>query len=141
MRKSMVKQMILVLICMAIWISSPAIGRADMEWRILKDLDLKTSPLDVASSADGQRLFILTPGEILVYSLPEEKISDRIAVGKDFDRITSHPRGDVLIITSSLDKTLQIILLEAVFKIDLTDHPFKGPKEAPVTVAVFTDYQ
>ena len=71
------------------WIPFPQIVQADLEWRIIKDLDLKTTPLDVAPSADGKWLFILTPGEILVYSFPEGKITDRIPVDKEFDRITS----------------------------------------------------
>ena len=44
-------------------------------------------------------------------------------------------------ISSSAKKALQIILLEAVYKIDVTDLPFKGPQDALVTVVVFDDYQ
>jgi hypothetical protein len=119
----------------------PEMVQADFEWRIVKDLDLKTIPLDVASSVDGQRLFILTAGEILVYSMQEERITDRIPVAGDFDRIASLPRADMITLTSREKKSLQILLLEPVFKIDLTGLPFKGPLDAAVTVAVFTDYQ
>jgi hypothetical protein len=95
----------------------------------------------VAPSSDGKWLFILTPGEILVYSFPEGKITDRIPVDKDFDRIASLPRADLVTIASSTKKALQIILLEAVYKIDVTGLPFKGPSDAAVTVIVFDDYQ
>ena len=125
----------------ASWGFSPQIVRADLEWRIVKDLDLKTPPLDVAPSADGQWLFILAPGEILVYSVQEEKVIQQIPVERDFDRIASLPRGNALTITSGAKKSLRVILLESVFKIDVTGLPFKGQKDAPVTVAVFTDYQ
>lgn len=123
------------------WTFSPQIVRADLEWRIIKDLDLKTTPLDAAPSADGQRVFILTPGEILVYSVQEGKIVDRIPVDKDFDRITSSPRANILTITSSSKKSLQTIIFNVIHRIDVTGLPFKGPPDAPVTVAVFTDYQ
>ena len=119
----------------------PQAAQAKWEWRIQKDLDLKTSPLDVAPSPDGRWLFILTPGEILVYSLTEEKITDRISVDKDFDRIASLPRPNMLTLSSSTKKNLQIVVLETVYNIDVTNLPFKGPSDAPVTVAVFTDYQ
>ncbi len=119
----------------------PQVVQAELDWSIIKDLDLKNTPLDIASSADGQWLFILTPGEILVYSTQEGKITDRIPVDKDFDRMTSLPRADMLTITSSTKKALQIITLEAVYKIDVTGLPFKGSPDASVTVAVFTDYQ
>jgi hypothetical protein len=123
------------------WTFFPEVVQADLEWRIIKDLDLKTTPLDVAPSMDGKWLFILTPGEILVYSFPEEKITDRIPVDKAFDRIASLPRADMLTIASSTKKTLQVILLEAIYRIDVTGLPFKGPSDAAVTVAVFDDYQ
>ena len=123
------------------WLSLPQIIQADMEWRTIKDLDLKTTPLDVAPSADGKWLFILTPGEILVYSFPEGKITNRIPVDKEFDRITSLPRADLLTITSSTKKTLQIILFEVINKIDVSGLPFKGPQDASVTIIVFDDYQ
>jgi len=119
----------------------PQVVQADLEWRIIKDLDLKATPLDVVSSADGRRLFILTPGEILVYSFPDGKLTDRIPVDKDFDKIASLPRGDILTITSSTKKALQLILLETVYKIDVTGSPLKGPKDALVTIVVFDDYQ
>jgi hypothetical protein len=140
MRKTMII-LVLAFLFSAGGISFPQMVQADLEWRIIKDLDLQTTPLDVASSLDGKWLFILTPGEILVYSFSEGKVSDRIPVDKEFDRITSLPRADMFTITSSTKKTLQVILFEAVYKIDVTGLPFKGSQEASVTVAVFDDYQ
>ncbi len=119
----------------------PQSVQAALEWRIIQDLDLKTTPLDIASSADGLWLFILTPGEILLYSFPEGRITDRIPVDKDFDRIASLPRPDMVTISSGAKKAVQIIVLEAIYKIDVTNLPVKGPQEARVTIVVFDDYQ
>ena len=119
----------------------PQAVQADLEWKVIKDLDLKTTPIDVTPSADGKWLFVLTPGEILVYSFAEGRITDRIPVDKDFDRIASLPRAEMITISSSAKKALQIILLEAVYKIDVTGSPFKGPPDAAVTLVVFDDYQ
>ena len=119
----------------------PQIVQADVEWRIIKDLHLETSPLDITPSNDGKWLYILTPGEILIFSISEGTISDRIPVDKDFDRIAPLPRPGFFTITSSTKKTLQVILFETIYKIDLTDLPFRGPQDALVTVAVFDDYQ
>ena len=141
MMKRMMKLLVLAFLFVAGWTFFPQIVQADLEWRIIKDLDLKTTPLDVAPSADGKWLLILTPGEILVYSFPEGKITDRIPVDKDFDRIASLPRADMFTIASSTKKALQIILFEAVYKIDVTGLPFKGPQDASVTIIVFDDYQ
>ena len=131
----------LAFLFVACWAFFPQVVQADLEWKVVKDLDLKTTPLDVTPSADGKLLFILTPGEILVYSFLEGKITDQIPVDKDFDRIASLPRANMITITSSAKKALQIILLESVYKIDVTGLPFKGPSDAAVTVTVFDDYQ
>ena len=119
----------------------PKIVQAEVEWRIIKDLKLETAPLDITLSIDGKSLFILTPGEILIFSISDGTISERIPVDKDFDRIAPLPRPGFFTITSSTKKTLQVILFETIYKIDLTDLPFRGPKDALVTVAVFDDYQ
>ena len=132
---------VLAILVMVAWASFPKMVQADVEWKVLKSLDLKATPLDVAPSMDGQRLFVLTPGEILVYSIPEGKITDHIPVDKEFDRIVSLPRGDALSISSSTKKMLQVITLESIYKIDVSGLPFKGPKDAPVTIAVYDDYQ
>ena len=129
------------ILAMAAWAFFPRAVQADVEWKVFKSLDLKATPLDVAPSMDGQRLFVLTAGEILVYSIPEGRITDHIPVDKEFDRIVSLPRGDALSISSSKKKLLQVILLENIYKIDVSGLPFKGPKDAPVTVAVYDDYQ
>jgi hypothetical protein len=52
---------------------------------------------------------------------------------------------NTLIVTSSSEKILKTIQLEFIQNIDITGLPFKGPAKgpanAPVTVAVFNDYQ
>jgi hypothetical protein len=112
-----------------------------MEWSVLKTIDLKGAPLDVAPSPDGQWIFILTPGELQTYSVQEGKVTDQIPVDKEFDRISSMPRANTLTISSSRKKTVQIVMLQPVHQIDVTNAPFKGPKDAPVTLVVFDDYQ
>lgn len=116
-------------------------AQAELEWKVLKNLDVKAAPLALAASADGRRMFILTPGEVYVYSVGEEAITDRIPVGKDFDRLAVLLQPDRLVLSSSAKKTLQVILLETVHKFDMSGLPFKGREDAPVTIAVFTEYQ
>jgi hypothetical protein len=86
-------------------------------------------------------LLILTPGEVLIFSIPEGTITDRFPVDKEFDRIAPLPRPDLLTLTSSTKNALQVIRFETIYKMNLTGLPFKGPQEASVTVAVFSDYQ
>ena len=119
----------------------PQAAHSAMEWSQIQQMDLKAQPLDVASSADGQWVYVLTPGEVHVYSVSKSKVTDRIPVDKAFDRISHSSKNNTLIITSSRKKSLRIIQIEEVQQFTFTGSPFKGPKNAPVTIAVFSDYQ
>lgn len=114
---------------------------AEIEWSAKKQVPIDAAPLDSALSEDATLMFILTPGKILVYSIAQEKVVNRIPVDKSFDRLTFSPKQNRLIVTSSSKKTLKIIQLEFVWNIDITGLPYKGQKNAPVTIAVFNDYQ
>jgi hypothetical protein len=126
---------------MASWIWVPQLVPADLEWTVEKQLNLDVSPLDISPSSDGQWIFILAPGEVLVYSVSEDRVAHRIPVDKAFDRLTHSPRTNSLILSSRSEKTLKIIQLELIHKIDISGLPFKGPEHARVTMAVFSDYE
>jgi hypothetical protein len=119
---------------------SSVIG-ADVDWTEKTDLNLEASPLDVAASSDGKWLFVLTPGQLLVYSVPENKLLKQIPVDGLFDRLTHSPKDNTLVLSSSSGKSLKFIELQLVHEFDVSGLPFKGPENAPVTVAVFGDYQ
>ncbi|KPK20892.1 MAG: hypothetical protein AMK69_23010 [Nitrospira bacterium SG8_3] len=131
----------ILLTFMISWISVFQVFAADLELTERKQLSLDVSPLDIAASADGQWLFILTPGEIIVYSAFEDKISKGIPIDKGFDRLTHSARDNALILSSRSEKAVKIIQLELIHQFDNSGLPVKGPENAPVTVAVFGDYQ
>ena len=114
---------------------------AQVEWTISEQLDLKTPPEDMCASADGKWLYILSAGEIAVYSFSENKIVNRIAVDKAFDKMIYLQAKNALAVTSRSGKTVQIIQLEEVHQFDISGLPLQGAKRAPVTLAVFSDYQ
>lgn len=120
---------------------APQLLQASMDWRVIKEIDLKDQPLDIATALDGKTLFILVPGEVLVQDMKTFNISQRISVGKGFDRLTHSPRNNALILSSSTTKTLKVIQLERIHQFDFSGLPFLGPEEAPVIIAVFSDYQ
>jgi hypothetical protein len=122
-----------------VWITQPS--ATNLDWEVINQIKLEAAPLDVATSADGGWVFVLTQGEVLVYSTLEEKVVSRIPVDKIFDMLTHSAINNTLILGSGSGKTLKIIQLEVIHTIDISGLPFKGPEHAPITIAVFGDYQ
>jgi protein-disulfide isomerase len=123
-------------------LSLAGFGYGQTDWEVRRSFDLQdATPLDVELSARGKWVFVLTDkGEILVYA-GSGKLKDRILVGTSIDGIEPGPVDDVLLISSREKKTLEAITVDLAQTINITDSPFKGPAEAPVTVVVYTDFQ
>ncbi len=114
---------------------------ASVEWGIQKTLRMEKSALDVAVSLNGKWIFVLTDqGNILIYSA-DGKLKDKIDVGNHVDQIKVGQRENILFLNSRKHKTVQIIALDFIQHIDVSGSPFKGPADAPVVIAVFSDFQ
>ena len=115
--------------------------KGEVEWDVKETLKLESPPVDLAVSLNGRYLFVLTDqGSILIYS-GDGKLEDKILVGRQVDGIKVGPEEDVLLLTSKKNRTVQIVLLEFIKDIDVSNSPFKGPADAPVEIAVFSDFQ
>ena len=114
-------------------------GNSEIEAR--KQLDLEGKPLDIGASLDGEKLFILVEGKVLIYSIVQGEILDSIPVAREFDRLSVPGKDNVIALSSSSGKRVEIIRYKTLHKIDISGLPFKGPENAPVTIAVFSDYQ
>jgi DNA-binding beta-propeller fold protein YncE len=113
-----------------------------VEMQIHRTLEIDAEPVDVSLSPDGKRLFVLTDkGDLLIYSSSTGKLADKIEVGQQVDQITVGPKGDVLILKSRQNKTVQVITLDFIQKINVSGSPFKGSENAVVAVAVFNDFE
>ena len=125
------------LIVLTLFASSPA----TVEWDVLKTFRLEKAPLDVAVSNNGRYIYVLTEeGIIYIYSTDGSQ-KEKIAVGKSIDGIKAGPREDVLLLSSRSEKTVQVVTVDFVQNIDVSGSPFKGAVDAPVVVAVFSDFQ
>ena len=140
MRKAARRWGIFLLVIMS-WVLVPDFIYADIDTTVIKQTNLDVQPLDIATSDDGKLIFVLAQGEVLVYSIGEGKVTNRITIDKDFDKVTYADKNNVLILTSSSSKTLKIIQVDFIHNIALDGLPIKGPSDAAVTIAVFDDYQ
>jgi hypothetical protein len=113
---------------------------AGVEWDVVKTLKIEKRPLDVAVSADGRWLYVLTEkGNIHIYR--DGALKGKIDVGKQVDGIDVGPRGDILFLTSKKDKVVQLVTVDLVQEINISGSPFKGSANASVVIAVFSDFQ
>jgi protein-disulfide isomerase len=114
---------------------------ADVDWTAGRQVGLKATPLDICASADGKWLYVLCPAEILIYSFNEDKIVKRIPLDKSVDRMIYIKEKNALVVTGHSGNTIRVIQLEVVNTFSTDGLPHKGPKDAPVTIVVFSDYQ
>jgi hypothetical protein len=141
----MIKSLRLPVICSLLfivltWSDLPA-QPVDIDWTLLKQFQLSGKPLDIAASADGKLFFVLTPGQVAVYSNFADQAFKQIPVDKDFDCLTYSDTISALILTNATTHTIKILEIDLIQKISIEGSPFKGPENAPVTLAVFDDYQ
>ena len=114
---------------------------AAVEINLEKTLKIDGVPLDVVVSQDGSMTFVLTDsGNILIYD-QIGNLTETIKIGPHVAQIELDPSGERLFATSRQNKTVEIITLDFIRQINTLGSPLKGPQEAPVTIAVFSDFQ
>ena len=104
-------------------------------------MSLSGEALDLAVSTDGRWTYVLTKaGEVAIYGISGDLIQT-LKVGKGFDAIEYSPAGNRLLLSGSGKQELKILTLSMLYELDYRGSPFKGPANAPVTIAVFNDFQ
>ena len=122
-------------------LSSTALGAGPVDWELLNTLKLNTPPLDVAISPDGKMVFVLTGnGSIYVYE-DTGRLAAKIDVGEPIDQIRLDPNGERLFATNRQNKTVKVIALEFIKQIPTRGSPYKGPENAPIVIAGFSDFE
>ncbi len=120
---------------------SNGIVMAEVEMNVEQTFNLEAKPVDIAIALNGRKVFALTDkGYLLIYD-PSGNLAEKLFVGKGVDRIKATPRDDILLIGNSREKTLKVITLDYIQKINTTGSPTKGPEDALVEVVVFSDFQ
>ena len=133
--KSFMILVILIVSTAASWVY------AAVEINLEKTLNTDGVPLDVVISRDGRMTFVLTDkGVVLIYDRLGN-LTDTIKIGPHVAQIELDPNGERLFATSRQKKTVEIITLDFIHQINIQGSPFKGAQEAPVTIAVFSDFE
>ena len=121
------------------FLSAPAFAVFDL--RGSKKIDLGVKSLDTAVSPDGRWTFALTEGgDVRVLTFRGEQIQI-IKTGGNYNKIEFSAAGTRLILSGGDANDILVLALEKIHPLDTTGSASKGPNEAPVVVAFFSDYQ
>jgi len=132
---------LIALVTWALLISSTALSAAGVEWEILKSLNTDARPVDVAVSADGRSVFVLTDDGTLSIYTSDGALTEKFSLGYPAERIAVAPDGERIYVTSRQGKRVDVVQLDYVREINVSGAPFKGREKAPVTIVVFSDFQ
>ncbi len=137
----MFKKMLIswVLVWPAFTMVMPAL--AEVESRQVQTLQLDAVPIDTAVSADGKLFFVLTKDNLVEIYSSNGQHKDSIVLTSKADGIAVSPVGDAIFLTDTASKKVNVLQLSFVQDIDTQGSPFKGPVDAPVVIALFSDYQ
>ena len=124
-----------------LWLAMISAVRAEVDARVVRTLQLKASPVDLAVPGNGRYIYVLTADARLQIFKDDGELRDTLAVDPGVDRIQAGPREDVLFLINSANKQVQVLELSFIQEIPVDGSPSKGPADAAVTVTVFTDFQ
>ncbi len=130
----------IVILLVFLFNSAPVMG-AQTDWTVYQTLDLENVPVDMLVEPKNQRVYILDDqGEIAIYTF-NGRLKGKITVGPDVLQIKAGPTENMLFLLRQKSKTVESILITLTEQIDIQGSPFKGAADAPVTLAVFSDFQ
>lgn len=134
------KPALIAALALAVVLATAASVPAEVEWKVLQRFRLEAPPLDATVSPSGKYLYMLTEkGELQVYE--NGALTETISVGPEVSAIRTGPDDTLLFLLNSAQQSVDVVQLNFVQKIDVTDAPFKGKAEAPVALVVFSDFQ
>jgi hypothetical protein len=141
MKPEKINLILLLVMAFVLGVFTNSFASDNVELNLYKTLQLDKTPIDVAVSPDGRRIFVLTDrGEVVIYS-SAGKMEAKIDVGQHVDQLKLGPRGDSLILSSGKNKTVEIVTIDFIQQINVSGSPFKGPEDAAVVIAVFDDFE
>lgn len=121
--------------------AADAKGQPKVQLQVGKTWKLPNKPLDIVYSLDGKKVFILTDHkQVLVYEA-NGNLLGKIDVDSGVTAIDIAPRGEKLFVINQKSNSFTDISVDFVVNVDTTGSPYLGKANAPVTIAVFTDFE
>jgi len=102
---------------------------------------LPFTPADMVQSVDGKYIFVLTDNHKLLIYEPNGNLKASADVDPGVVAIDTDARGEQILLVDKDNKTFTSFSIDFVAEIDITGSPLQGNPDAPVTVAVFSDFE
>ncbi len=141
MSNNKILMIVLILMVSLVMATNGLTATVGVDTTLLKQLAIDKPPLDVETSTDGKLMFVLVPGEVLIYSDLGGQPINRIAVDNSFDSMAFAEKLDLLILSSNSNQKVDMVRIDLISKVNTDGSPYKGKADATVTIAVFDDYQ
>jgi hypothetical protein len=122
--------------------SLPPSGQDELvEWQVNSSWKIPAKPLDLVHSLDGRYVYILTDsGKVQVFN-NQGKLQGAIPVPAGVNAIDIAPQGETLYLIDTAQSSFTSVSVSFVHSIDIVGSPYKGAEDAPITIAVFTDFE
>lgn len=120
-------------------------AQARIDWSKTNSIQINSPIIDIASSTDGKHVFILTSGKVHIYT-NTGKLKDSFEVSPDTSRISVSGLdmaniGNKIFLSSDSTGRVEEISYSHIVDINTEGSPFLGEADAPVVVALFSDFQ
>ena len=103
--------------------------------------NIDAKPIDMVHTLDNKKVFILgDDNNVYVFSTDGTK-QGTIPVDKGVTSIDIAPRGELLYLINAESKSFTSLAISFNATIDVTGAPFLGDENAPVVLALFSDFQ
>lgn len=130
----------------SIWLILPGVLLAGQVWatpavqvEMGPAVSLGKAAVDVAVSADGNKVFVLQRGGEVQVLTPAGELLERFNLGIDAERLALAPDGERLFVT--VGSELRVVAVATIQALPVLNSPAKGNDRAPVTLTVFSDFQ
>jgi protein-disulfide isomerase len=115
--------------------------RAEVDLEVLGNIAVDATPVDVAVSKDGRWIYVLTGDARLHIYSQKGALNGSILVPAGSQRIASGPGDDILFVTNTDTRAVQVVRVNLQHEFTSAQSPTRGPAEAPVTLTLFTDFE
>ncbi len=134
--------LLLILVTGATAFAIPDAGQDDrVEWNIRQNWPTNGKTLDMVHSLDGKYVYILNDQNLVQVFNNSGQLQGSIPVEEGVAAIDIAPQGEMLYLVNNKNQSFSAIGVSFVVDVDVSGSPFKGPADAPVTIALFTDFQ